>query len=90
MSRSKQAKAREFNARARKEIKERDRGECIFCAAGYRMEGAGQSAGWGKSIMHYIPRSRNGLGIPENGAVGCQYHHEMLDNGNGGLPGGNA
>lgn len=37
-----------------------------------------------KSVMHYIPRSHNGLGIPENGAIGCQYHHEMLDNGNQG------
>lgn len=34
------------------------------------------------SVMHYIPRSKNGLGIAQNGAVGCQYHHEMLDNGN--------
>ena len=23
-------------------------------------------------------------GIPQNGAVGCQYHHEMLDNGSKG------
>ena len=37
-----------------------------------------------KSIMHYIPRSKNGLGIAQNGAVGCQYHHNMLDNGNKG------
>ena len=37
-----------------------------------------------KSIMHYILRSKNGLGIPENGAIGCQYHHEMLDNGKDG------
>ena len=34
--------------------------------------------------MHYIPRSDNGLGIPENGALGCQYHHTMMDNGNEG------
>lgn len=32
-------------------------------------------------VMHYIPRSKNGLGIPQNGALGCQYHHEMMDNG---------
>ena len=36
------------------------------------------------SVMHYIPRSKNGLGIPKNGAIGCQYHHNMLDNGNEG------
>ena len=33
------------------------------------------------SIMHYIPRSKGGLGIEQNGALGCQYHHTMLDNG---------
>lgn len=27
---------------------------------------------------------KGGLGIPQNGALGCQYHHEMLDNGNQG------
>lgn len=37
------------------------------------------------SIMHYIPRSKGGLGIPENGAVGCMHHHELLDNGSKGL-----
>lgn len=36
------------------------------------------------SVMHYIPRSRGGLGIEENGALGCHYHHTMLDNGNTG------
>lgn len=32
-------------------------------------------------IMHFIPRSQGGLGIKENLAVGCKYHHNMLDNG---------
>lgn len=36
------------------------------------------------SIMHYIPRSKGGLGIEQNGALGCQYHHSMLDNGHQG------
>lgn len=35
-------------------------------------------------IMHFVPRSKGGLGIPENGAVGCYYHHNLLDNGNKG------
>lgn len=33
-------------------------------------------------IMHFVPRSQGGLGIPENGAVGCLWHHNMMDNGN--------
>lgn len=84
MSRSKQARAREFSSTARKEIIKRDNGECIFCQMGYQMEGAQWLEKEVKSIMHYIPRAKNGLGIPQNGAVGCQYHHHMLDNGHRG------
>lgn len=83
--RSKQARKREFSEKARKEIKYRDRMQCIFCMMGYRMEKADSWSTQILSIMHYIPRSRNGLGIPQNGAVGCQYHHNMLDNGNQGV-----
>lgn len=81
---SKQARAREFSQDARIEISIRDRGKCIFCEKKYHMEKATWYSQHIFSIMHYIPRSKNGLGIPKNGAVGCQYHHEMLDNGNTG------
>lgn len=84
MKKSKQARIREFSPVTRQKIIERDRGKCIFCEMGYR---TGNSTWFGKeikSIMHYIPRSQNGMGIEQNGAVGCQYHHEMLDNGNKG------
>ena len=87
MSKSKQAAAREFSPAARAEINKRDHGECIFCAIGYEMEGATWLGKEIKSIMHFIPRSKNGLGIPQNGAVGCQWHHEMMDNGNKGKRG---
>lgn len=80
---SKQAKAREFPAKAREEIKKRD-GGCIFCKQNYHMEKITPFAANISSIMHYIPRSKNGLGIPQNGALGCIYHHGMLDNGNSG------
>ena len=79
---SKQAKAHEFSQSERQKIVERDHGECIFCKARYRMDGAGWYELTMKSIMHYIPRSQGGLGIEKNGAVGCQWHHHMLDNGN--------
>lgn len=82
MAKSKQAKAREFTAKARERIKARDKNTCIFCARNYNMENATPAGLYMKSIMHYIPRSQNGLGIEENGALGCQYHHEMMDNGN--------
>ncbi len=87
MSKSRQAKAHEFSPAARREITSRDNGECIFCKAQYGMEGAGWLDKEIKSIMHYIPRSQGGLGIPENGAVGCQWHHGMMDNGNKGKRG---
>lgn len=83
---SKAAKMREFSQKAREEIFLRDFGQCIFCRQQYCMDD--KNATWlGKeilSVMHYIPRSANGLGIPKNGALGCQYHHEMMDNGNKG------
>ena len=71
----------EFSPAARKKIIERDEGRCIFCERGYRMENAEVFALSIKGLMHYIPRSQGGLGVPENGAVGCQYHHHMMDNG---------
>ena len=84
MGKSKQAKMREFSPTERKKIVARDKGKCIFCEMGYQ---TGKGTWFGKeikSIMHYIPRSKNGLGVEQNGAIGCQYHHEMLDNGNKG------
>lgn len=82
---SKQARAREFNEKSRKEIYYRDCGKCIFCAMDYRMEKATWLDKEILSVMHYIPRSKNGLGVPRNGALGCQHHHNMLDNGNMGV-----
>lgn len=38
-----------------------------------------------KDIMHYIPKSKQGLGIEQNGVLGCRYHHHLLDNGSKGL-----
>lgn len=84
MKKSKQAKAHEFSRQARKEIVSRDNGECIFCKLQYAMDGSGWESRQMSGIMHYIPRSRGGLGIPQNGALGCKWHHEMLDNGNRG------
>ena len=81
---SRQAQAREFSPEAREEIWIRDKGKCIFCEMGYHKEDTDAFGRAILQIMHYIPRSHNGLGIPENGALGCQCHHEMMDNGNRG------
>lgn len=78
---SRAAKAREFTPAERNKIFLRDAGQCIFCRKNYHMEDATWLGKEILSIMHYVPRSKNGLGIAENGALGCQYHHEMMDNG---------
>lgn len=82
----KSTRAKEFSAKARQAIKERDKGNCIFCRKRYHTDETTE-AGYYLSIMHYIPRSKGGLGIEQNGAIGCQYHHNLLDNGNKGLRG---
>ena len=38
-----------------------------------------------KDIMHIVSRSHMGLGVEENGVLGCRYHHNLMDNGNKGL-----
>lgn len=84
MKKSKQARAREFSPETRQAIIRRDRGKCIFCQMHYQMGENNEFAKSILSIMHYISRAHNGLGIEENGALGCIWHHEMLDNGNTG------
>lgn len=38
----------------------------------------------GLQIMHIVPRSKLGMGVEQNGALGCVYHHQLMDNGNKG------
>lgn len=38
-----------------------------------------------KDIMHFVNKSAGGLGIEQNGVLGCRMHHHLLDNGNKGL-----
>ena len=74
----------EFSQKERIAIMERDNYRCIFCQIGYEMPPAAVLEMDITDIMHYIPRSSLGLGIRQNGAVGCRYHHHMMDNGTGG------
>lgn len=81
---SKLSKATDFSKRERERIKARDQ-YCIFCKMGYHMNECRDSYLFRmQEIMHYIPRSHQGLGIAQNAALGCKFHHEMLDNGNKG------
>jgi hypothetical protein len=75
----------QFSKEVTQEIIERDK-TCIFCQMGYRMEAFNPNKldCIVHDIMHFIPRSKLGLGIPQNGAFACRYHHHMCDNGKGG------
>lgn len=75
----KRSRACEFSAAERRKIHTRDHETCIFCRLGYRPS---PEAGGALQIMHYLGRgSKGGLGIEQNGALGCVYHHQMMDNG---------
>ena len=80
---SRRSKACDFTEKVKKQIRERD-GGCIFCQLGYMLppEDEFMMETHNLQTMHFIPRSQGGLGIPENGAVGCWWHHNMMDNGN--------
>lgn len=78
------ARKYEFGKKTRERIVERDQGACIFCRMGYEMEGAMWADLQINGIMHFVPRAHQGKGIEQNGALGCCWHHNMLDNGNQG------
>ena len=63
----------EFSQKERTAIRERDNYRCIFCQIGYEMPPTAVPEMDITDIMHYIPRSSMGLGIRQNGAVGCRY-----------------
>lgn len=69
-----------------REVLNRDEG-CIFCKMGYHMHPKFPNIidCMILDAMHYIPKSKLGLGIPRNLAMGCRYHHGLMDNGNKGL-----
>ena len=63
----KSTKACRFNDRTKRVIKTRDHSRCIFCNS------------LGHEVMHYIPASKLGLAIKENGAYGCIICHKKYD-----------
>ena len=74
----------QFDTKTKKKIYERDHGTCIFCNMGYQNDCTSPMLLEIKDVMHFVPKSQMGLGIEQNGAIGCRYHHNMLDNGNKG------
>lgn len=80
----KRTKALQFDKSTVHKIITRDE-TCIFCRMRYRMDPNATLAYQIKDIMHIVNKSQGGLGIEENGILGCRYHHGLLDNGNKGL-----
>lgn len=66
MSRQRRKKA--VTPKVRREVMERDRGQCIFCTTVDS-----------PTMAHYISRAQGGLGIKENLAVVCIICHHKLD-----------
>lgn len=86
MSRRKSGKiSHDFTPAVAKKIFERDGEECLFCRMGYHMECRSEMLLGIPDIMHFVNKSQGGLGIEENGVLGCRYHHGLLDNGHLGL-----
>ena len=77
----------EFTAKVRKAIHKRDNETCVFCAAGYEPPEDPAYCWTALQIMHIVPRAQLGMGIEENGVLGCVEHHALMDNGNKGLEG---
>ena len=72
----KDTKARDFDRKAKTAISERDSIDgwpcCVFC-------GLAAPAPLAWSNAHYIARSQQGLGIPENGLTLCPVCHGRYD-----------
>lgn len=87
---SKRTKALKFDVATRLIIWQRERGKCFFCERDYEMPYDPDIYKFDmgiKDIMHFVNKSSGGLGIEENGVLGCRYHHHLLDNGNRGKRG---
>lgn len=80
MKKSRRAKACDISHKTKEMLFARD-GGCIFCQMGYHPPEEPQTM---FDAMHYIPRSLGGLGIIQNSAIGCRYHHQMMDQGSDG------
>ena len=76
-----------FDKATIKKIIIRDNQTCLFCKLNYHCENLKiESLDYlVHDIAHFIPKSKMGLGIEENGFECCRYHHHLLDNGNKGL-----
>ena len=67
---SKRAKACDITKKVKDLVWERDGHKCIICGSPYAFPNS-----------HFVRRSQNGMGIPENIVTMCQRCHMMYDQG---------
>ena len=65
---SKRSKACDISQKTKRIVWERDHERCIFCGSHQAMPNA-----------HVLPRSKGGLGVPENIVTACWQCHEAMD-----------
>lgn len=76
---SRHTKLLQFDKSTRMRLLERDRG-CFYCQRGIHMDKVPQDSRTILDPMHIVNKSQGGLGIEQNGVIGCRGHHHLLDN----------
>lgn len=77
---NKRTKDLQFSKATAESILNRDK-TCLFCRMGIYMQGSLSIDRAVLDIMHIVNKSQGGLGVMENGVVGCRWHHGNMDNG---------
>lgn len=75
----KRTKQLQFSKATKQKIIERDRG-CFFCKRGIHMINIDRSDMAILDLMHIVNKSQGGLGVIQNGLIGCRGHHHLMDN----------
>lgn len=76
---NKRTKELQFSSQTKQELMERDKG-CFFCQRGLHMIGSLPDDRTSHDVMHIVNKSQGGLGVIQNGVIGCRWHHTLLDN----------
>lgn len=75
----KRTKQCQFPQSVRIRLLKRDKG-CFFCMRGIHMDKVSDDSRTILDPMHIVNKSQGGLGVEQNGVIGCRGHHHLLDN----------
>ena len=76
---NKRTKALQFSTDTKQKLLDRDKG-CFFCHRGIHMIGSFPDDRSILDPMHIVNKSQGGLGVIQNGVIGCRWHHTLMDN----------